>query len=100
MEENGGYLVVDGNTFMREKKRRNLTHWEARFQIMKNYGMHVKRVSLTKKEWSLRMFFDQKVGGAAALKALQKYTAVLDKKYDKKALQHFSKVDMHVLSKN
>ena len=100
VEENGGYLVVDGNTFMREKKRLNLTHWEARFQIMKNYGIHVKRVSLTEKEWSLRMFFDQKVGDAAALKALQKYTAVLDKKYGKKALQHFSKVDMHVLSKN
>ena len=94
VEENGGYLVVDGKTFMREKKRRNLTRWEKCFEILKDYGVNVDQVLLSKKEWSLRMSFDQKIGGVAVLKDLKTYVSILGKKYGKKALQRFSQADM------
>jgi len=100
VEEDRGYLVVEGSTFMKEKKRRNLTHWGKHFEILKDYGVNVEQVSLPKKEWRLRMSLDQKVGGFAVLKALKTYIAILDKKYREKALQHLSKADMCVLSEN
>lgn len=97
-EDDGAYLVVKGEMFMREKKRRNLTRWKQHSEILKDYGVHVGRVPLNEKEWVLRLSFDPEVGGVAELKALQRYTAILDEKYGKKALQHFSKADMQVLT--
>jgi len=47
----------------------------------------------------MKMSFDGKIGGAAALKALQTYTRKLDQKYGKKAFGHFSDADMQGLFK-
>jgi len=52
---------------------------------------------LRSKGWVMRMTFDEKAGGIAALEALQTYTTRLDEKYGKKAFQHFSDADMQIL---
>jgi len=53
---------------------------------------------LRKKGWVMKMSFEEKIGGAAALKALQACTRRLDERYGKKAFQRFSEADMQVLS--
>jgi hypothetical protein len=52
---------------------------------------------LRKKGWVMWMSFEEKVGGAAALKALQTYVQQLAKKYGARAFQRFRDVDMQVL---
>jgi hypothetical protein len=42
--------------------------------------------------------FDEKIGGSAALKALQRYTHRIAEAYGKKAFQHFREGDMRVLA--
>jgi hypothetical protein len=46
----------------------------------------------------MKTSFREKIGCADALKALQTYTQILDKKYGRKAFQRFSDADMHCLS--
>lgn len=45
----------------------------------------------------MRMSFEEKIGGTAALKALQTYIGRVDKKYGKKAFQHFRDADLQIL---
>ena len=44
------------------------------------------------------MTFDEEAGGVAALRALQTYARILDRKYGKRAFRYFSDADMQVLS--
>jgi len=53
---------------------------------------------LRSKGWIVKMSFDEKIGGSAALKALQTYTRRIDEVYGKKAFQHFREGDMKVLT--
>jgi hypothetical protein len=50
--------------------------------------------------WTIKMSFDDKIGGSAALKGLQTYTRRIDEKYGKKAFQHFRCANMQVLTEN
>jgi len=52
---------------------------------------------LRKKGWVMRMSFEEKVGGAAALKALQTYVQRLDNRYGARAFQRFRDTDMQIL---
>jgi hypothetical protein len=52
---------------------------------------------LRKKGWTIRVSFEDKVGGAAALKTLQTYAQRLDQKYGAKAFRRFREADMQVL---
>ena len=52
---------------------------------------------LRSKGWVMKMTFEEKIGGTAALKALQTYTRRLDEKYGKNAFHHFSDADMQIL---
>jgi hypothetical protein len=47
----------------------------------------------------MKMSFDPKVGGIAALEAFQSFAKELDKKYGSRAFQRFRNADMTVLLK-
>ena len=81
-------------------------------KILSEFGVHCERVMLKEakekdlttpgggmrsKGWIMRMIFDEKAGGIAALKALQTYTKKLDEKHGKKAFRYFYNVEMQVL---
>lgn len=68
-----------------------------RLEGVKNEDLTTGTGYLRSKGWIMRMSFDQKIGGVAALDALQTYTTKLDKKYGKKAFQYFSDADMQIL---
>ena len=52
---------------------------------------------LRRKGWELQVSFEENVGGAAALKALQTYARRLDREYGAKAFRRFRDADMQVL---
>ena len=49
------------------------------------------------KSWTMRMSFEEKCGGTAALRAFQTYAQRVEMKYGKKAFKLFAKADMQVL---
>ncbi|MFQ6087725.1 MAG: DUF3795 domain-containing protein [Candidatus Methanofastidiosia archaeon] len=115
--ENGSRLTIDGKIQWSQpdfnnivRKRDNSLHVPAAqsFEILKDYGVHCKHISLTKKGWLLRMSFDENVGGVRALKCLKLYVTKLVEKYGEptyvgssrykgKAFTLFSKADMRSL---
>jgi len=52
---------------------------------------------LRSKGWVMKMSFEEKIGGTAALKALQIFSRRLEEKYGKKAFKHFSDVNTQIL---
>jgi len=79
------------------------------FKILSEFGVCCERVALkgVKKEdivtgtgymrskgWIMTMYFEDKIGGAAALKALQEYAQRLEKENGKKAFKHFRNANM------
>jgi hypothetical protein len=116
-KENIIYLVVDAETYHANRgTEKTLSIWsfveDAVFKSLSNFGVCCERVALKgvknedlitgtgylrNKGWVMRMSFDEKVGGTAALKALQTYAKKLDKKYGAKAFRRFRDADMTVL---
>ena len=96
-EEDGSYLEVDAETYMREKRRRNLTRVDRYFEVLRDYGVHMELVQ-SEGGFSAKMSFNDSAGGPTALRALKRYAAKLDEKHGKKAIRYFSKVNMRVLS--
>jgi hypothetical protein len=112
-EEGDSHLVIDSETYVVQKipsssgYSRVVKHY---FGTLEEYGVHCEIVpliesgwltpggALRKKGWLMKMAFDDKAGGVAALKALQRYTARLDEEYGKGAFRYFTKADMRVLS--
>lgn len=112
-EEGGSYLVIDSETYVVQKipfssyYSRVVKHY---FGTLEEYGVHCEIVplmesgwltpggALRKKGWLMKMALDDSAGGVAALKALQRYTAMLDERYGKGAFGYFSKADMRGLS--
>lgn len=118
-EEDGSHLRIDSEIFSEQK----IPYWMdlqivgRYFKTLKEHGVHCEHVPLTKEKhgkkgwlsptghlrkegWFLKMFFDDKAGGASALKALKSYTVILNEKYGKKSYRYFSNLDMQVLSKD
>jgi len=113
------HLVVDAATYEANRgSEKTLAIWsfvkETVFKVLSEFGVCCERVALKgvkeedlatgtgylrSKGWVMRMSFEEKIGGTAALKALQTYTQRLDEKYGKKAFQHFSEADMQILSR-
>jgi hypothetical protein len=116
-KETSTYLVVDARTYLANRgKEKTLSIWSfvkaVVFKNLSNFGVSCERVALkgVKNEdlttgtgylrnrgWVMRMAFDEKIGGAAALKALQTYANRLDKGYGSKAFRRFRDADMTVL---
>jgi hypothetical protein len=110
-------LVVDAETYIGKRGgEKQLAIWsfveDVVFKVLREFGVCCERVAfegvaaedlttgtgyLRKKGWVMRMFFEEKVGGAATLKALQTYVQRLDQKFGAKAFRRFRGADMQVL---
>lgn len=117
-KEKKAYLAVDAKTYITNRGgEKTLAIWsflkETIFAALSEFGVNCERVALAgvkEKDlttgtdylrytgWNVKMSFDEKIGGSAALKALQTYTGRIDEKYGKKAFQHFRDADMRVLA--
>ena len=82
------------------------------FEVLSELGVCCERVAiegakeedlvtstgyLRRKDWAVKMLFQKKTGGAAAIKALQILAQRLDEKYGKRAFQHLRTADMRIL---
>jgi len=111
------YFVVDAETYyVNRGKEKTLSIWsfveDVVFKFLAEFGVCCERVVLKgvriedlttgtgylrKRGWVMRMSFEERIGGVAALKALQTYAKKLDKKYGSRAFQHFRDADMTIL---
>jgi hypothetical protein len=118
--EKSVYLVVDAKSYEANRgSEKTLAVWsfvkDTVFKVLSEFGICCERVALKgvkeedlatgtgylrSKGWVMKMSFDEKIGGTAALKALQTFAKKLNENYGKKAFQHFSIVDMKVLLEN
>jgi hypothetical protein len=115
--EKNAHLVVDARTYLANRgSEKSLAIWsfvkDTVFKVLSDFGVCCERFALKgvkeedlatgtgylrSKGWVMKMSFEEKIGGTAALKALQTYIGRLDKKYDTKAFQHFRDADMQIL---
>ena len=111
------YLVEDAETYyLNRGKEKTLSIWSfvenVIFKFLSEFGVCCERVVLKgvkvedittgtgylrKRGWVMRMSFEDKTGGDAALKSLQYYVKKLDKKYGSRAFQLFREADMTIL---
>jgi hypothetical protein len=116
-KEKGGWLEVDAGTYVASRgSEKMLAIWsfvrDTVFKVWSEFGVCCERRVLkgVKEEdlvtgtgylrgkgWVMKMRFEEKIGGTAALEALQSYTRRLDGKYGKKAFERFSEADMRIL---
>ncbi len=116
-EKKNAHLVVDATTYESNRgSEKTLAIWsfvkDTVFKVLSEFGVSCERVALKgvkeedlatgtgylrSKGWVMIMSFEEKVGGKAALKALQTYTRRLEEKYGKKAFRHFSDANMQIL---
>ncbi|QEE14419.1 DUF3795 domain-containing protein [Promethearchaeum syntrophicum] len=91
-------IVIDQVTFMREKKKKNLTRRNHFFKMLKSFGIRIEELNFTKKTGNLKMSFDLSIGGSNVLHGLQIYINELDKNFGKNATRHLSKADFLLFS--
>lgn len=116
-EKNGAHLVVDSETYLANRaKEKTLSIWsfveDVVFKVLAEFGIYCDRVVLEgvaiddlttgtgylrNRGWTLRMSFEEKVGGTAALKAMQSYAKRLNKQYCARGFQYFRQADMTIL---
>ena len=112
------HLVIDAKTFLANRgSEKTLAIWaflkDTVFASLYEFGVACERIALEgmkEKElttgtdylrysgWIVRISFDEKIGGSAALEAVQRYARRLEEKYGKKAFQHFREADMRVFT--
>jgi hypothetical protein len=112
------HLVIEAATYLANRgNEKALAGWaiveDVIFKALAEFGVRCRRVPsqgaqeedattpagyARKAGWVMTMSFEEKIGGAAALKALQSYTGRLDQRYGSRAFQRFSGADMQVLS--
>jgi hypothetical protein len=118
-KEKKAHLVIDARTFLANRgSEKTLAIWDflqnTVFAALSEFGITCERMVLEgvkEKDittgtdylryagWTIRMSFDEKIGGLSALEALQKYAKKIDEEYGKKAFQHFRDADMQFLAK-
>ena len=111
LDENGyAWLTLEAKAFGAHKIQSTLTAMEGFCRVFEAHGIHCAIVPLDEKRWLtpkgglrdegwlLMLSFDNRIGGAPALKALIAYVARLDAKHDGDGFKHFTKADMSVLS--
>lgn len=108
------HLTIDSTIYMKQKLIGDLSTVLTYFTMLKKFGIrceHLPEIKekygkngwltpmgwLRHKGWHVTLSFDSKAGGVSALKALQRYTSRLNKKYGKKAFRYFGQADMRVL---
>lgn len=115
--ETASYLVVDAATYHASRgKEKRLAIWsfvqDVVFKGLADFGVCCELVALTgvttedvttgtgylrKRGWVIRMAFEGRIGGTAALHALQTYAKNLDKHFGSRAFQRFRRADMRIL---
>ena len=100
---------MDSETYLAQKIHSHYARVTGYLEALGEYGAHGEHVplaeegwltptnALRRSGWYLRLAFDDAVGGALALDALQTYAARLDEAYGKAAFRRFSRADMRVL---
>jgi hypothetical protein len=108
-KEKCAQLVVDAGTYFANRgSEKTLAIWsfveDTVFKVLSEFGVCCERVTLkgVKEEdlttgtgylrykgWVMKISFEEKIGGAAALKALQTYTQRVDKKIRQKSISAF-----------
>lgn len=116
-KENSKNLVVDPETYQANRaKEKTLSIRsfveDVIFKVLAEFGVCCECVALEgvatenlttgtgylrKSGWTMRISFEENIGGAAALKAMQTYAQRLNKKYDSRAFSRFRQADMTVL---
>ncbi len=116
-KEKSPSLVVDAGTYLANRaSEKTLAIWSfvegVVFKVLSEFGVCCERVALKgvrnedlttgtgylrSKGWVIRISFEEKIGGMAALKALQTYIQRVDKKYGARAFQHFRDANMQNL---
>ena len=116
-KEQNQRLVVDAETYIANRGgEKSLAIWSfvegTVFKVLSDFGVCCERVALEsvasedlttgtgylrRKGWFMAVSFEENIGGAAALKALQTYVQRLDKKYGTRAFHRFQGADMQVL---
>jgi len=116
-KENSKNLVVDAETYQANRaKEKTLSIWsfveDVVFKFLAEFGVCCEHVALDgvtpkdlttgtgylrKSGWTMRMSFEEKIGGTAALKAMQTYAQRLNKTYGSRAFSRFRQADMTVL---
>jgi hypothetical protein len=111
-------LVIDARTFLENRgSEKTLAIWsflrDTVFRVLSEFGVSCDRLALKGASeedlvtgtdylrsmgWIIKMSFDEKISGTAALKALQTYVRRLDEEYGKKGFHHFQDADMRVLT--
>jgi len=116
-KEDGARLVLDGEVYLNQKLGGQYSTVVNHFQMLHEFGVHCEVVPLEEgwllpsgwlrrkgkgwdKGWLMKISFDDTVGGTAAMRALQSYTARLTQAYGQRAFRYFSRVDMRVLSED
>jgi hypothetical protein len=117
-KEKSAPLVIDARTYLANRgSEKTLAIWsflkDTVFRVLSEFGISCRRIAFegVKEEdlatgtdylrstgWVIQMSFNEKIGGSAALKALQTYARRVDEKYGKKAFQHFQDADMRILT--
>ena len=116
-KETEAHIVVDAETYLANRgKEKTLSIWSfvecVVFKGLSSFGVICERVALERTKtgelttgtgylrnrgWVMRIAFNEKAGGATALKTLQAYAKKLDKEYGSKAFKRFQAADMTVL---
>jgi hypothetical protein len=111
------HLVVDAGIYLANRgSEKRLAIWpfveDTVFKVLSEFGVYCERGAskgvkeevlvtgtgyLRSKGWVMTMSFEEQIGGAAALNALQTYTRRLGEKCGTKAFQHFRDVDIQIL---
>jgi len=119
-KEKDVYLAVDAGTYEASRGgEKSLAIWsfvkENIFKVLSEFGVCCERVALEgvreeelatgtgylrSRGWVMKMSFEERIGGAAALEGLQTCTRRLEEKCGKKAFKHFSEANMQVLFQN
>lgn len=115
--QTGTDLIVDAKTYLDNRgSEKTLAIWsfiqDPVFKALSEFGVRCERVALQgvknedlttgtgyvrNKGWIMKMTFNDKIGGAKTLKALQTYAQRINKKFGAKAFQRFQEADMKIL---
>ena len=111
-EADGLYLMLDSETYSRQKISSYYSKVQEYFRLLEKYGAHCEIVPLQEKGWVtptgalrntgwlMKLSFDEKMGGDLTLKVLKNYALKLEDEYGKDAFRYFSKGDMRALIVN
>jgi len=102
------HLGLDSETYLAQKINSDFAKLKGYFEVLKKHGAICKHVALKKEGWltpkgglrkdgwQFELYFSEKAGGPPALKALQKYVRLLEKKHGRNGFKYFARVDMRI----